>query len=157
MLRTLTRLNGGKTVWGERLFARGISVVNGDLKLLPQNLRKFVEGNIRLCQPDAVHICDGSERENKFLLDVMVRNGQIVPLPKYENCWYARTDERDVARVEAVTYMCTPEKRETVPTPLGKVKSKLGNWISPSECEDELHDRFPGKPISISVASLKQT
>lgn len=144
MFRSLSKLRGSKMVSGEMVFARGISVVNGDMKQLPQNLRKFVEGNIRMCQPDAVHICDGSERENRHLLDVMVRSGQITKLPKFENCWYARTDERDVARVEAVTYMCTPQKRDTVPTPLDKVKSKLGNWIPPSECEDELHDRFPG-------------
>lgn len=40
-----------------------------------------------LCQPESVHICDGSEAENQKLISVMVKLGTLEPLPKYKN-WY---------------------------------------------------------------------
>jgi len=51
-----------------------------------------------------VHICDGSEQENKMLIKSLLEAGTIVPLPKYENCWLARTNPADVARVESKTF-----------------------------------------------------
>lgn len=50
-------------------------------------LKSFVEKNVALCQPENVHICDGSEAENQKLISVMVKLGTLEPLPKYKN-WY---------------------------------------------------------------------
>lgn len=55
------------------------------LSALPNHVRAYVEEKQRLCQPSAVHICDGSEAENNYLLDLMLKAGSIVPLPKYRN------------------------------------------------------------------------
>lgn len=60
-------------------------VVQGDLKSLAPNVRKFIESNAKLCQPKAIHICDGSEDENKKILELMVEQGMIKKLRKYEN------------------------------------------------------------------------
>jgi len=54
---------------------------------LSSKVRNFVEEKARLCQPDNVHICDGSEKENNYLLALMQKQGMIEPLNKYEN-WY---------------------------------------------------------------------
>lgn len=55
----------------------------------------------------------------------------------------ARTDPRDVARVEKVTYMCTPEKRQTCPETAEGVTGHLANWLSPADLQKALDDRFP--------------
>lgn len=64
------------------------SVVHGDVKRLPPKVRNFVEDKARLCDPDHIHVCDGSEAENDYLFSLMQKQGMVVPLPKYEN-WYA--------------------------------------------------------------------
>ncbi|XP_017014917.2 phosphoenolpyruvate carboxykinase [GTP] [Drosophila takahashii] len=123
---------------------RGIPISYGNVDSLTAGVRSFVEEGIALCQPDQVHICDGSEQENKMLIKSLLEAGTIVPLPKYENCWLARTNPADVARVESRTFICTDRKEETIPTPLEGVKGALGNWISPSDMEAAVQQRFPG-------------
>lgn len=56
----------------------------------------------------------------------------------------ARTDPRDVARVESKTYICTEEKRESIPAAKDGVKGQLGNWMSIEAMKKELGKRFPG-------------
>lgn len=70
--------------------------------------------------------------------------GTIVPLPKYQNCWLARTNPKDVARVESRTFICTEKKEEAVCTPKDGAKGILGNWISPADYESSIMERFPG-------------
>lgn len=60
-------------------------VVQGDLAALAPGVRDFIESNAKLCQPEAIHVCDGSEDENKNILQVMVQLGLIRKLGKYEN------------------------------------------------------------------------
>ena len=38
---------------------------------------------------------------------MLVRAGVLTPLSKYDNCFLARTDPRDVARTEGRTYLST--------------------------------------------------
>ncbi|ETE62568.1 Phosphoenolpyruvate carboxykinase, cytosolic [GTP], partial [Ophiophagus hannah] len=118
-------------------------VVQGDLKSLAPNVRKFIESNAKLCQPKAIHICDGSEDENKKILELMVEQGMIKKLRKYENCWLACTDPKDVARIESKTVIVTPEQRDTIPIPQSGV-SQLGRWMSEEDFEKAFRIRFPG-------------
>lgn len=97
-----------------------------------------------LCQPEKIHICDGSDSEYSMLIRLMQEQGTIVPLPKYKNCWLARTNPADVARVESKTFICTEEKAETVPIIKDGVQGKLGNWISEQDMKAAVDDRFPG-------------
>lgn len=60
-------------------------VVQGTLDSLPQAAREFVESSAKLCQPDQIHICDGSEEENRQLLEHMEEQGVIKRLKKYDN------------------------------------------------------------------------
>ncbi|KAF3856827.1 hypothetical protein F7725_017550 [Dissostichus mawsoni] len=119
-------------------------VLQGDLSALSPALKEFVDLNVTLCQPDALHICDGSEEENRAILTQLEEQGLIKKLRKYENCWLARTDPRDVARVESKTVIVTREQRDTVPTPLDGGVSQLGRWMSPEEFDKAVAQRFPG-------------
>ncbi|XP_007244225.3 phosphoenolpyruvate carboxykinase, cytosolic [GTP] [Astyanax mexicanus] len=119
-------------------------VLQGDLNSLSPALREFIESSMTLCQPDALHICDGSEEENKAILAHLQEQGMIKRLTKYENCWLARTDPRDVARVESKTVIVTQEQRDTVPSPCGGGISQLGRWMSQEEWDKAMNERFPG-------------
>jgi len=123
---------------------RGISVVQGNLKDLSPKVRTFVEENADLCQPEKIHVCDGSETENTHLLKLLQQQGTIVPLPKYENCWLARTNPADTARVESKTFMCTEHRADTIPTTKQGIKGVLGNWMSPRDMDMAVKNRFTG-------------
>ncbi|NXY34431.1 PCKGC protein, partial [Pomatorhinus ruficollis] len=118
-------------------------VVQGDLESLSPEARNFIETNAKLCQPECIHICDGSEEENKKILDIMVEQGMIKKLNKYENCWLALTDPRDVARIESKTVIITQEQRDTTPIPKTGT-SQLGRWMSEEDFEKAFNTRFPG-------------
>ncbi|XP_022614425.1 phosphoenolpyruvate carboxykinase, cytosolic [GTP] [Seriola dumerili] len=122
----------------------GPKILQGDLSALSPAVREFVDTNVTLCQPDALHVCDGSDEENRAILTQLEEQGMIRRLRKYENCWLARTDPRDVARVESKTVIVTQEQRDTVPTPLGGGVSQLGRWMSPEELDKAMTQRFPG-------------
>ncbi|KAG7478225.1 hypothetical protein MATL_G00078380 [Megalops atlanticus] len=119
-------------------------VVHGDLASLSPALREFIESSMSLCQPDALHICDGSEEENSAILALLEEQGMIKRLPKYENCWLARTDPGDVARVESKTVIVTQDQRDTIPSPRGGGVSQLGRWMSQEEFDKAMNQRFPG-------------
>ncbi|XP_013806858.1 phosphoenolpyruvate carboxykinase, cytosolic [GTP] [Apteryx mantelli] len=118
-------------------------VIQGDLQSLPPEVREFIESNAKLCQPESIHICDGSEEENQKILDIMVEQGMIKKLRKYENCWLALTDPRDVARIESKTVIITQEQRDTTPIPKTGT-SQLGRWMSEEDFEKAFNTRFPG-------------
>jgi len=123
---------------------RCLSTVYGDLNKLPPKVKQYVEDKAALCQPENIHICDGSDAENTQLLNLLQRAGQIKPLPKYENCWLARTDPKDVARVESKTVICTERKRDSVPDTDNNAQSKLGHWMAPDTLNNAVNERFPG-------------
>lgn len=63
----------------------GPRIVQGDLGALAPAVREFIEKSIALCQPDSLHICDGSVEENNAIVTQMEELGMIKKLPKYEN------------------------------------------------------------------------
>ncbi|XP_053695752.1 phosphoenolpyruvate carboxykinase [GTP]-like [Sabethes cyaneus] len=123
---------------------RGTSIVNGNVAQLSPKIRMFVEESVALCKPDRIHIVDGGEEESAILLNTLQRLGTIQSLPKYENCWLARTNPADVARVESKTFICTERPEQAIPTPKEGVKGTLGNWISPDDYDTAIRSRFPG-------------
>ena len=65
-------------------------------------------------------------------------------IKKHFLSYLARTDPRDVARVESKTLICTPEQREAIPTPAHGVQGTLGKWQDPDSMMESLNERFNG-------------
>jgi phosphoenolpyruvate carboxykinase (GTP) len=98
-------------------------------------LIKWIEDQVRLCQPDKIHLCDGSEEEFNKLTSDLVNNGVITRLKKRPNSFLARSDPGDVARVESQTYICSKTRDGAGPT---------NNWQDPEEMKKTLHGLFNG-------------
>jgi phosphoenolpyruvate carboxykinase (GTP) len=98
-------------------------------------LLKWIRETAELCQPDEIHMCDGSEKENQKLCNDMVKSGTFIRLNenKRPNSFLSRSDPRDVARVESKTYVCSLNKSDAGPT---------NNWINPVEMKETLHGLF---------------
>jgi phosphoenolpyruvate carboxykinase (GTP) len=92
----------------------------------------WVEKMAKLCKPDRVFWCAGSEAEKQFLTDLAVHQGTLRPLDqkKWPGCYYHRSSPNDVARVEQFTFICTPLKEEAGPT---------NNWAPPAQMYDRLY------------------
>ena len=52
---------------------------------LPAEVRSYVEKWREHCTPASVHVCDGSEEEDKALHQLLVDNGSIHPLEKLDH------------------------------------------------------------------------
>ena len=91
----------------------------------------------RLCQPDQVVWCDGSEQEKRRLTEEAVATGVLLPLnqKKRPGCYLHRSSPNDVARVEHLTFICTPTKEEAGPT---------NHWMAPDEAYAKLRQLFDG-------------
>lgn len=72
----------------------------------------------------------------------------VFTCPPYNSCraysWLARTDPKDVARVESKTVIVTKNQRDTVPILPAGVKSQLGSWMSEGDWQRAREERFPG-------------
>ena len=67
--------------------SKKISVTNGNFDKLPNKVKDFVVEKSELCQPDFLHICDGSDAERQRLADLLVENGMAQKLEKMDNWW----------------------------------------------------------------------
>lgn len=63
-----------------------------------------------MCTPEKIVWIDGSEEQLEALRAEAVASGEIIKLnqEKLPGCYYHRTAENDVARVEDRTFICTP-------------------------------------------------
>ncbi len=88
------------------------------------NVLSWVQEQVRLCQPDRVVWCDGSDQEAERLYQQAVNEGILLRLnpEKHPRSYYHRSNPNDVARVEQMTYICTSTEEEAGPT---------NNWCEP--------------------------
>lgn len=98
---------------------------------------EWVEEMARLCKPDNIYWCDGSEREKRELLERGVAEGVFIKLnqEKLPGCYLHRSNPNDVARVEHCTYICTDTEAEAGPT---------NNWAPPREMKQRLYGLATG-------------
>ena len=106
----------------------------------PTTNRKLLEWVTKmkeLCQPANVHWVTGTEDENEELCSLLIESGTFTRLNDKlrPNSFLARSDPRDVARVEGSTYICSKEERDAGPT---------NNWAEPGEMRKKLTKLFTG-------------
>jgi phosphoenolpyruvate carboxykinase (GTP) len=109
----------------------------GDSKPANPAVLDWVREVARLTEPENIFWCDGSEKENAWLLDQAQRLGVVLKLneEKKPGSYLHRSNPNDVARVEQFTLICTPTKEEAGPT---------NNWAAPAETYTKLHDMLRG-------------
>ena len=107
------------------------------VQLANKTVQAWMEEMIAMCQPDEVFLIDGSEEQLAALRAEAVASGEIIKLneEKLPDCYYHRTAENDVARVEDRTFICTPTKEEAGP---------INNWMAPDEMYAKLKALYAG-------------
>jgi phosphoenolpyruvate carboxykinase (GTP) len=104
---------------------------------MSEAVHRWVNEVARMCRPDDVVWCDGSESERERLFEVAVRAGDLIPLnqQRLPGCSLHRSAPNDVARTEHLTYICSREEAAAGPT---------NNWMAPAEAYDRLSAIFAG-------------
>lgn len=97
----------------------------------------WVNAVAKLTQPGAIYWCDGSEAENKAICQKLVEAGTFIPLnpKKRPGCFLARSNPKDVARVEARTFICCQKEADAGPT---------NNWAAPKDMKKKLNALMKG-------------
>ncbi len=100
-------------------------------------LLKWIEKMVAICEPDAIHWCDGSQEEADALFSMMVEKGTCVKLNEKlrPNSYLFRSDPKDVARVESRTFICSQNRDGAGPT---------NNWEDPRTMRHKMKDLFQG-------------
>lgn len=98
---------------------------------------EWIESVVRLTEPKAVHFCDGTEAEEKNLVELMIKAGTLKRLnpEKRPNSYLAWSDPKDVARVEDRTFVCSESAETAGPN---------NNWMNPDEMDAKLRPLFSG-------------
>ncbi len=102
-----------------------------------QALQDWIEEVAALTEPDAIVWCDGSQQEYDRLTSELTASGELTPLDPevYPNCFLARSDPNDVARVEHLTFICCEQEDNAGPT---------NNWMSPADAEKKVKPLYAG-------------
>ena len=102
-----------------------------------QALDDWIAEVAALTRPDAIHWCDGSDAENAALVALMEADGTLIRLNQqtHPHSWLHRSHPDDVARVEQLTLVCTPERDAAGPN---------NHWMAPAEAHAKIDALFEG-------------
>ncbi|MCZ6792371.1 MAG: phosphoenolpyruvate carboxykinase (GTP) [Planctomycetota bacterium] len=100
-------------------------------------LKSWVDAVAAKTTPDQVVWCDGSESENRRLVDAMLQSGTLHELDQeaYPGCYLHRSAPNDVARTEHLTFICCENEADAGPT---------NNWMAPSAAREKVGKLFEG-------------
>ena len=107
------------------------------MNLKHKKLQAWIEEIAKMCQPDNIYLCDGSEEEKERLLKELVDSGMAIKLnqEKLPGCYLFRSDASDVARVEDRTFIASRKQEDAGPT---------NNWIDPVELKKTMTELYTG-------------
>lgn len=102
-----------------------------------KKLIQWVDEMAKMCKPEKIYWCDGSQNEYDSMIKIMVDCGLATPLNKSKrpNCYLFRSDPSDVARVEDRTYIASKTRDEAGPT---------NNWIDPEGLKTTMKGLYDG-------------
>jgi len=102
-----------------------------------QILKQWVDEVSELTRPDSIHWCTGDDEENQRLIDEMLASGVFLELNQntHPDCYLHRSDPDDVARVEHVTFICTPERDDAGPN---------NHWMDPDQAKAKMRKLYSG-------------
>ncbi|NLB80917.1 MAG: phosphoenolpyruvate carboxykinase (GTP) [Clostridiaceae bacterium] len=97
----------------------------------------WVQEVARLCKPDNIYWCDGSQEEYDRLTKELIDSGAATPLnpEKRPGCILFRSHPSDVARVEDRTYISSLKQEDAGPT---------NNWVDPVELKETMSQLYDG-------------
>ncbi len=100
-------------------------------------LNDWVREVAALTRPERIQWCDGSQAEYDALLATMQAEGTLLPLnpDTHPGGWLHRSDPRDVARVEHLTFVCTPDPDAAGPN---------NHWMAPDQAHAKIDALFEG-------------
>jgi phosphoenolpyruvate carboxykinase (GTP) len=102
-----------------------------------ESLQSWVDQVAAHTQPEAIHWCNGSEEEYRDLIEQMLATGTLTTLNKetHPNCYLHLSSPNDVARVEHLTFVCTPEEEDAGPN---------NHWMPPADGHKQMDALFDG-------------
>jgi len=102
-----------------------------------ESLNQWVAETAAWTEAENVQWCDGSEAENRALIELMLARGDLIALnpETHPNCYLHRSHPSDVARVEHLTYVCTRHQDDAGPN---------NHWKAPEDAHAEMDALFKG-------------
>ena len=102
-----------------------------------ESLQSWVDQVAAHTQPETIHWCTGTDQEYQDLIELMLATGALTTLNRetHPNCYLHLSSPNDVARVEHLTFICTPEEDDAGPNNL---------WMDPAEAHQKMDDLFEG-------------
>ena len=102
-----------------------------------KSLESWIKEVADLCQPDNIHLANGSQEEYDNLFKLMVSSGSAIPLneEKRPGCYLFRSHPSDVARAEKRTFIACKNKEDAGPT---------NNWVNPDELKATMTALYRG-------------
>lgn len=116
-----------------------------------KNVLKWVQEVVTMTNPDEVMWIDGSAEQLSMLREEAIESGELLPLnqEKFPGCYYHRSHENDVARMEDKTFICSRTKENAGPN---------NNWMEPDEAyklgEEIFTDSMVGRTMYIIPYSM---
>ncbi|MDG2316561.1 MAG: phosphoenolpyruvate carboxykinase (GTP) [Gammaproteobacteria bacterium] len=102
-----------------------------------KDLSNWVNDIAELTKPDQIHWCTGTSEEYDTFVQEMLGGGDLLELNQdnYPDCYLHRSDPKDVARVEHLTYVCSENETDSGPN---------NNWMPPAKAKEMMMGFFSG-------------